>query len=74
MMFLKNQRIEDTLRIDMRSPNMNYYECIRLMDMWNYIKCGEYEPLGLNIMNRINAQTYDQTIGGKVAAKYGRFL
>jgi len=52
---------------------MNYYECIRLIDLWNYYQCGEFEPLGLNTMNRLNATAYDQCIGGKIAAHQGRF-
>ena len=55
-------------------PNMNFYECIRLREYWNFFLCGEYEPLGLNTENRQNMMQYEGAIMMKKMAMNGKLL
>lgn len=45
-------------------------ECIRLREYWNFMQCGEYEPMGLTYENRCNMGEYD---AGIRATKFRKF-
>lgn len=49
----------------MYDVSMNFIECIRLREYWNYILCGEWEPFGVNFENRWNMNQYEVALAYK---------
>jgi len=47
-----------------------FLECIRLREYWNFMQCGEYEPMGLTYENRWNMSEYEM---GIVSVKFKKF-